>query len=246
MFFLKKIITPFIFPPGVFIAAVLLSGIFFLARKRLKAGWMLVFFGTVMWIAATGLVFNLLCEPLEAAFDVPQRLKGDVIIVLGGGINEEAADVTGVGTPSPDLMERIVGTVTVYNRMPVSIIASGGHSSRKISEATVIKRYLMELGVPQHMIIVEGNSRNTMENATYSKAICEMFGFTSPVVVTSDLHMRRAVASFRKIGLDVTPVPVGSKAGHTFSWRHLLPADYRTLRMVLWEYVGYVYYELVY
>ena len=65
------------------------------------------------------------------------------------------------------------------------------------------------------MIIVEGNSRNTHENAINTAAIWHDREFHSGLLVTSATHMPRALASFRKAGLDVTPWPADSR-GHSY------------------------------
>src|SRR5262249_43177615 len=74
---------------------------------------------------------------------------------------------------------------------------------------------LQTYGVPPDLIIVEGNSRNTHENAINTAAIWRERHFHSGLLVTSATHMPRALASFRKADLDVVPWPADFR-GHSY------------------------------
>ena len=249
LFYLKKIIPPFLLPPGIFIVILFVLGIWFLSKRRWKMGLLQITVGLFLWLAALGPVAGFLFERLEAEFPMPKNPKGDVIILLGGGINDTAVDLSGIGIPSSQLLERIVAAVRIFKRIQVPIIASGGSVyDQKISEAAVIKRYLVELDVPENMIILEDKSRDTIENAKYTKKICDRSGYTSPVLVTTAYHMKRAVMSFEKVGLTVVALPVGSHLGEdsAFRFRNLLPNNYHDLSIALREYLGRVFYAIVY
>ena len=91
-----------------------------------------------------------------------------------------------------------------------TVIVSGGdlpwaRSSVSPTEASLVAEILEAYGVPSDSIIVETNSRNTHENAINTAAIWQERHFHSGLLVTSATHMPRALASFRKAGLDVTP-----------------------------------------
>jgi uncharacterized SAM-binding protein YcdF (DUF218 family) len=73
---------------------------------------------------------------------------------------------------------------------------------------------LQAYGVPPDSIIVESNSRNTHENAINTAAIWRERHFRSGLLVTSATHMPRAIASFRKAGLDVAPWPADLLGGY--------------------------------
>ena len=73
------------------------------------------------------------------------------------------------------------------------------------------------------MIYTDEKSRNTAENAAFSKAICEANGWHRPIVVTSAFHMERAAYLFRREGLDVTPYPCDYHAGTGVSLYSFVP-----------------------
>ncbi|MCP5003506.1 MAG: YdcF family protein, partial [Planctomycetes bacterium] len=88
-------------------------------------------------------------------------------------------------------------------------IVSGGCSSifyQGQKGALLMKEAATELGVPDGGIIAETESRNTRENAIYTKQILDRIGAQRIILVTSAFHMPRAYALFKKIGVDAVPV----------------------------------------
>jgi uncharacterized SAM-binding protein YcdF (DUF218 family) len=91
-----------------------------------------------------------------------------------------------------------------------TIIVTGGNlpwPRASTTDAGFAAELLQAYGVPPDSIIVESNSRNTHENAINTAAIWRERHFRSGLLVTSATHMPRAIASFRKSGLDVAPWP---------------------------------------
>ena len=97
-------------------------------------------------------------------------------------------------------------------------------------------------------MLIESNSRNTIENAVFSKPILEKSGLKPPyILITSDFHMRRAAMIFRHEGYDIIADPVSSGENDGFSFGDIIP-DAETLSactIYLKEGVGYVvnYYK---
>ena len=63
----------------------------------------------------------------------------------------------------------------------------------RVSEAEQAAYLLKEWGVPSEALLIEGQSRNTYENAQRSKPIWDAYGFHSGLLVTSASHMPRAL-----------------------------------------------------
>jgi len=108
MFLFKKILTPFLLPPGIFILFLIISGIWFLFKKYWKTGLLNCSIGILLWVLSISPVSDAMLRSLESEFSIPQNPKGDVIILLGGGIYDEVPDLSGVGAPSGDMLERMV------------------------------------------------------------------------------------------------------------------------------------------
>jgi uncharacterized SAM-binding protein YcdF (DUF218 family) len=73
------------------------------------------------------------------------------------------------------------------------------------------------LGIDRSRLIIERTSRNTLENAEFSKALADPKPGERWLLVTSAFHMPRAVGLFRKAGFPVEPYPVDWRTGGTSS-----------------------------
>jgi uncharacterized SAM-binding protein YcdF (DUF218 family) len=251
MFILKKIITAFLLPPGIFIllALVAATGFWFRGRRGRGAGWVLV--AVLLWAPATAPFSDLLRQGLVADYKDLKRHPGtgDVIVLLGGGTDDRVRDLTGMGMPTGEYMIRIVTAVRLQKRLAVPIIVTGGAVyDQNLSEAAVTRRFLTDLGVPAHRILLEEKSRDTFENATLTRDICRKSGFEKPILVTSDFHMKRAAMTFAHAGLPVSPCPVRipAKGPVTYGWWDWLPGTYDKAASYFKEYLGLAYYRMAY
>ena len=85
MFLFKKLVAPFLLPPGLFILALLLSGVFLIFCHRRKIGIFNLVVGLIFWIFCSAPFSNFLMGGLESEFQIPNNVQGDVIVLLGGG-----------------------------------------------------------------------------------------------------------------------------------------------------------------
>ena len=106
---------------------------------------------------------------------------------------------------------------------------------------------LEEWGVPDASILAEAASRNTYENAMLTRQVLAERGLHRVLLVTSALHMPRALATFTSAGIDAVPAPTD----FTVTYReHRTVIDFlpdakalsRTTEAIK-EYVGYAYYR---
>jgi uncharacterized SAM-binding protein YcdF (DUF218 family) len=126
------------------------------------------------------------------------------------------------------------------------IVSSGGAPGGydMIPESETMKQALVDLGVPAERIVLESSSRVTHDEAVLTAPMLRELGVTSCIVVTSDLHMRRALASFRHEGLRAVPAiardPLDSQRP-LLSW---LPTTQGMAysQEVVHEYVGLAWY----
>jgi len=249
MFLLKKVLTPFLLPPGIFIISLIFTGVWFLHNKKWKAGIVTLMFGCFAWALSIAPVSDAMIKGLESEYSIPKKIEGDVIILLGRGVRDKAPDLTGIGVPSDGYFTRIVTAVRLQKRLDIPIIVSGAEVSEdKVEENHIVKRFLIDLGVPAKEIIIEDKSRDTLENAKLTREICVKLGFTNPILVTSAYHLKRAFMIFGRVGLEVTPFPVGFKSwqGKHYRWNAYLPGDFLTASITIKEYLGLVFYKFAY
>ncbi|MBI3592025.1 MAG: YdcF family protein [Nitrospirae bacterium] len=249
MFILKKIVSPFLLPPGIFIVLLIASGVWFLYKKRWSAGIVNCVIGSLIWAVSIAPVSDTLLRGLEGDFKIPQNPKGDIIILLGGGVYDGVADMSGTGSPSEDMLGRIVTAVRLQKNLDIPVIISGGSVYKgKEAEAPIVKRFLTDLGVPENKVIMEDKSRDTIENARYTKEICFKAGFKRPILVTSAYHMKRSLASFEKAGMDVTAFPAQFKTRENkkYGWEDYLPGGLGSTSVAMHEYLGLLFYKFAY
>jgi uncharacterized SAM-binding protein YcdF (DUF218 family) len=84
MFFLKKLATSLILPPGFFIVIFLM--IFILVKKYKLLRFISIFMAFFIYSISIEPVKDFLITPLEKPYSQPLELKGDVIVILGGGV----------------------------------------------------------------------------------------------------------------------------------------------------------------
>jgi uncharacterized SAM-binding protein YcdF (DUF218 family) len=148
--------------------------------------------------------------PLEARFpanpDLPDRVAG--IVVLGG--MERPAQSLAWGEPSLGDAGPIRALVALWRRYPdARLVFSGGGPNKRMSEATVARDFLREIGADDRMVAYEDRSRNTLENARLTHALIRPKPDESWILVCQAAGMPRAIGVFRKAGWKVIAYPAG-------------------------------------
>ena len=209
--YLSKILPIFVMPLGV-VFVLLLVALLLLRhdRKRIAAG-LLALAMVVLWVFSMPFTANRLYSSIESHYPpmpLDQVPSGGCIIVLGGVV--EAPILPRVDIEFNDAIDRVYKAAELFRagKAPYVIVTGGNQpwSESGTAEAELIREVLMEWGVPEDVIFLEGSSRNTRENALYSQNIINAIACEKPLLVTSAAHMQRAVAAFSSVGIGVTPV----------------------------------------
>lgn len=208
MIYLLKFGAAWVLPPGLFILVFLVLTIW-LWRQGLRC--------VAKALAAVNVCFYLLCMPLvaeqlvgalESQYTYEGVLKGDVVIMLGGGATADTIDIDGLGHLGSHAAGRLLTAARVQKALDVPILLSGGQVfSDSGQEAQIARRQLLGLGVPAEKILIEDKSLNTKQNALYTAKILAEHGFREPILVTSAFHMPRSALNFAKAGVMVHPLP---------------------------------------
>lgn len=167
--------------------------------------------------------------PLDVAADLRPR---DFIVVLSGGIRSS-------GQLNATTAGRVRWAVELYHRgLGRRLIMSGGpRRPGRPPSAPAMRRLAEECGVPSRDILVESASSRTAENAHEVAALLGAAGPREVLLVTSRLHMRRALLCFAQAGVSAGAAPVPAIEGEP-------PARASLLSQVLHEYGGLLYYRL--
>ena len=106
------------------------------------------------------------------------------------------------GTPSKRLAARVEKAVELWKDKKVKyLIMSGAAVYNAFAEAPAMKRYAVELGVPEEYILEEKQAVSTYHNLLYASQMMEHCGFKDCVVVTNGWHLRKADHYARKAGV---------------------------------------------
>ena len=220
MFFaLSKTLGIVLLPTNFLIGAGLLGVVLLLTRFAWLGRKLLVISVVLLAICGFSPLGNWLLYPLESRFPAWDAAAGapDGIIVLGGSINTDISAAHGV-TVFKSAVDRMVATAALAHRYPnARIVFSGGNSNLVSNDAAKETDYALavfeSLGVAKQRLTMEGRSRNTEENAVFSKALAAPKQGERWLLVTSAFHMPRSIGLFRKAGFAVEPYPVDWRVG---------------------------------
>jgi uncharacterized SAM-binding protein YcdF (DUF218 family) len=191
-----------------------------LGALLLMTGW--VKFGRALLVVSALLLAlcgfaplgNLLMYPLEQRFPPWDASRGAPagIVVLGGGIDPDPSAAHGEAAFSSSA-GRLISAAELAHRYPnARILYSGGSanflSDTSAKEADYAAKVFEGLGVAKERLIIERESRNTFENAEFSRKLADPKPGERWLLLTSAFHMPRSVGIFRKAGFAVEPCPV--------------------------------------
>ena len=179
--------------------------------------------------------------------------KYDAGIVLGGMLRYDIA----LGRIQFEAgADRLFQAVELYKTGVIKkILFTGGSGSIEFTyakEGMFARRYLLTLGIPDKDIWIENDSRNTRENALFTKQLIDRNGIEEGqfLLITSARHMRRSLACFKKVGISAQSYSVDRDAGtdRRFTPDFLLIPNAGTLwkwESVFHEWIGLLTYKII-
>lgn len=251
LFLIDKLVTPFLNPlGGSLVLMVVVLGLMAAGLRRTAAG-VTAFTLVALYFSSTPFVAEAISGVLERQYPprpISETPSAEVIVVLGGATAPALPPREG-----PDLNEhadRLVQAAALFKagKAPAVIASGGSWRDPDRPEAIAMRTLLVALGVPEQAIIPEPRSLDTAQNAWFSAELMRQKGWTSALLVTSGVHMPRAVAAFRRAGVTVTPsatdiVDAPDPAWPIFDWLPHPDALAQTSD-ALRELVGMAYYRL--
>jgi uncharacterized SAM-binding protein YcdF (DUF218 family) len=215
MFLLKKIISPFFYPLTLCMI-LMICGLFLLwFTKRQKMGKIVMTMAVIATVILSyGAFPDSILGPLERTYPplLMEETSGPLpfsqqvrwIVVLGGGhTSDPGLPVT--SQISFDALARLTEAVRLYRKLPgVKLILSGGAIFDPVSEAEIYFKTARIMDIPARDLILSDRARDTEEEA---RLIQDRIGKDPLILVTSAFHMPRAVALFKKRGMNPIPAP---------------------------------------
>lgn len=185
------------------------------------------------------LIFLLICVALWALLFTAVCLcalrgrkigKADCILVLGAKVKPD-------GSMSHALRFRCERAFEAWQKGAAKyIIGCGGVCDGPVSEASVIRAFLREKGMPDDCILMEDQSVNTWENLINARRIMDAHGMKKAMLVTSDYHLTRALWMAKKQGLNAIGLASLSSRKPLLFWHT------RSRECISW--ILYVYNEI--
>lgn len=165
--------------------------------------------GLVLAWLTTPFGANLLVRLQEARAPAAEACPApapQAIVVLGGGMAREPRSAEDYAALNVDSLRRVFAAVALHRRHPDAQWIASGASRYAIAESTTMARLAEALGVPAAALRSETASRTTWHNAQAVAAL------QPPLprrvwLVTSALHMPRALYAFRAAGFDPCAAP---------------------------------------
>jgi uncharacterized SAM-binding protein YcdF (DUF218 family) len=231
----------------IFLLLICLSVSHFFA-KRIRI--LLIVFGMVVLLFFISPLPQYFASRLESEYPVIDlaSIKRDQpvnIIILGGG------HTVAPGLPATQQLEvtalgRLAEGIRIYRQLPGSkLVCSGGSGSGQVTQAETLADAALKLGVNANDTLQIRQPQNTAEEA---KFYAQRLGpHTQLILVTSAIHMPRAMEAFQHEGLHPVAAPTNfyikaQPASNSFDFK---PSLIKVVMMdkVLHEWVGRWYYR---
>lgn len=248
MFFLKKFLSPLLFPVPIIVLllGVGLALLWFTRRQRTGKVFVTSGFALLVVLSCTWATFPLL-HSLERIHGTPIETAlapAKWVVVLGGGTYADPS-LPLIARANTGTITRLVEGIRLHRQLPGSrLLLSGSGVLGSGSDAESMAAIAVALGVPAVSIVRDDESPDTETQAVNVARIVKDEPF---LLVTSASHMPRAVALFTGAGLKPLPAPA-----HYIAQASSLPADYYpgirgllAAQIVESEYLGIVWARLL-
>ena len=249
---LSSYLVSMIVPQNLALFLLVFGVILFLIRFRRLA--LVVIVSAVLWLGfwslpITSIKVGSFLEQQYAVSSYEELPKADAIVVLGGNTAGNRQNWFEVDFDKESVHRRLDTAEVLYKAGKAPrIIVSGGANEGTVSEARGMEYSLRGLGVPAEAIIREDHSQTTRENALFTMLTMEEHGIESVLVVTSALHMPRAMGVFKQLGIEAHAAqnpPQIELPKDNPDFNPYLPSR-RALgasRSIIKEYLGYWVYQ---
>lgn len=251
MFFYLSKLLAFLFSPLVWVFILLLYSFRTKVEGRAKKlRWSAVI---ILYLCSNSFLvdeFFRAWEPVTPDYDLMDTRYEGAIVLGGIGSIDLRLQKINFGQSG----DRLFQTLSLYYKGRINrIIFTGGSGSIEFpekKEGFFVKKYLQSIQFPDSALLIENESRNTFENAVFTKRLLDSLHIDGNfLLVTSAYHMPRAMAIFKKAGYThLTPYVTNRSSGlRRFTFDHLFipnPGTLFALEFLIHEWVGFMVYKI--
>lgn len=211
MFFYLSQFLSFLAMPLTIISLLWVFGLLYIKKKW---GKRCLWIGLILlWFFSNKFIVNqamLAWEPDFKDFNKIQTRTYGIVLTGVTNLSKTAYDRTFFNKGA----DRITHALQLYREGKIKkILITGGQGLNPVnpqSEAQILQRFLLMTGVPPEDVMIEDQSKNTHENALFTKEFLKEKGIDVNqefILITSAFHMKRAQACFDKVGLVTETFP---------------------------------------
>ena len=207
--FLSKLLPLFVYPLGL--SCILLGlALIWLWKFPRRSLFAIATALLIIFCTSNPLLASTFVKTLEWQYLPPDPVPAaEAIIVLGGSTYAQSPPRPWIEVSEAG--DRVLYGVKLYqDGVAPLIVFSGGRIEWKDGgppEAEDMTKIAVAMGVPERNILRENDSLNTYQNAVNTAKILQQRQIKKILLVTSAMHMPRAMAIFAKQGFDVTAAP---------------------------------------
>jgi uncharacterized SAM-binding protein YcdF (DUF218 family) len=229
MFAFSKLFWALVQPSNALLLLLLLATIGLLLGYSRLGTWLLCGVTAILVTITVLPIGTWLLMPIENRFPapaLPDQIDG--VIMLGGAVEPDVSAIRRQIALN-DAAERVTAVEELARRYPDARLVVSGDNGSLVGgpgrPAQALETFYRQQGLDVGRVLFEDRSRNTVENAAFSRELVHPGPDERWLLVTSAYHMPRAVGVFRQVGWPVIAYPV----------------DYRTVGTVdLWSTIGYL------
>ncbi len=247
VFILSKIVG-LILKPIIWLLILLIRALISREPEKLKRKLFFIFL--LLYLLSNPFLVQLICEKYE--YKNEKITNNHEVGILLGGFSQSDSFKQAHLTESGD---RLMQSLKLLKQRKIKkLLISGGDGnmmSSRPKEALIVINLLKELQIPDSLLLIESESRNTEENAKFSKQILDSMNISnSLVIISSAWHLPRAKLVFDNVfeAPDYYATnPISDFYKKSF-WELLVPSakSFYQMEWLIKEWVGYIYYKFKY
>jgi uncharacterized SAM-binding protein YcdF (DUF218 family) len=212
MFFILSKVLYFLLSPWSWIIGFIIAAVISKSARRKKRFYILaVVFALFFSIPIIHHTVTYNWQLNEATIKKDKKYTAGILLCGIVGFDKNEKGYFGFAS------DRFIQTLKLYNQKRIDkIVITGGSGSLfrpQLNEAAFLRKEFIANNVPDSNIIIESASRNTNENAVFTKRTIDSLHLSPPfLLITSATHMRRSLSCFRHAGIDPDHYPTSYEA----------------------------------
>ena len=230
-------------PSHLIILLFIVGAFLLIARKRRRAGLIVFALSAAVYVIfGTGILSTWLLGTLEHRYkplESTERLQNVKKVVILAGYAERQPSLPLSSEVNFASAYRLLEGLRIVHALPnTDILISGGGDVPGI-----MKELLAAMGLVEQRIVIDNKSGSTYESAENVKGL---IGGEKFILVTSAGHMPRAMAAFRKAGMNPIPAPTNYMSVKERKFMDYLPSPHHLVcaDLAVHEYLGMAWYRL--